>query len=386
MKKDNVCFFDTTCRDGKQAPGNNHGPVDTVRIAQACAEMGIGVFEAGFASSSSVDFDSVSMVAKQVPGIVVCSLARALNSDIEVSARALENAITPPRLHTFIATSDIHLESKLGISRDQALDKAVKAVQFARRYVDDVQFSAEDATRTGLDYLAEVVREVILAGARTVNLPDTVGCAMPSEIASMINHIITAVEEVREYGVTIAVHCHNDLGFATANTLAGIVAGARQVECTVNGIGERAGNTHYAEVVMALSTRADYFGVGHNVDAKKIGNMARLVSEVINKPVPDTLPIVGEHVFAHGAGIHQHGVCANRQVYEIMSPEDVGWEAERFPLSSQSGRHGLQARLERLGYEVNNDLLPCYYQQFIEVASTKVLVTDDDLHALVQSV
>jgi 2-isopropylmalate synthase len=386
MKKDTVRFLDTTCRDGKQAPGNNHSPADTLRIAQRCADLGIDVFEAGFASSSEDDFLSVSHVAKRVPGITVCSLARALDSDIEMSARALENAISPPRLHTFIATSDIHLKHKLKMSRSEALEKAVMAVLCARRYVDDVQFSAEDATRTDPSYLAEVVREVILAGARTVNLPDTVGYAMPTEIASMVRNIITTVKEVSEYGVTIAVHCHNDLGFATANTLMGIVAGARQVECTVNGIGERAGNTHYAEVVMALSARADYYAVGHAIDTKKIGDTARLVSSVINKPIPDTLPIVGEHVFAHGAGIHQHGAMANEQVYEIMSPADVGWNAERFPLSSQSGRHGLRARLQRLGYEVTDDKLHLYYQQFLVVASAKVLVTDADLHTLVRSV
>ncbi len=382
MCKDTVSFFDTTCRDGKQAPGNNHGPSDTVRIARLASQMGISVFEAGFAASSSLDFESVSRTASEVSGIIVCSLARTLEQDIIASARALENAVTSPRLHTFIATSDLHLLYKLRLSRDEALEAAVHAVSQARTYVDDVQFSAEDATRTDPQYLAAVVREVILAGARTINLPDTVGYATPSEIAAMVTNILENVPEVREYKVTLSVHCHNDLGLATANTLAGVKAGARQVECTVNGIGERAGNTHYAEVLMALVTRSDYFGISHNLDTKVIGQMAQLVSTVIGKNIPDTLPIVGEHVFAHGAGIHQHGVLTNPLVYEIMSPELVGWIAERFPLSSQSGRHGLERRLQVLGYTLTASALGDCYKDFLKLAETKVLVSDADLHTL----
>ena len=385
MTTETVRFFDTTSRDGKQAPGNNHSPADTVLIARQAASMGIHIFEAGFAASSRADFISVKDVAQLVPGIMVCSLARALEQDIILSARALERALSPPRLHTFIATSDVHLQHKLKMSRSQALEQAARSVALARLYVDDVQFSAEDATRSDLDYVATVVREVILAGARTINLPDTVGYAMPDEIGYMVNHIIETVPEVREYGVTIAVHCHNDLGFATANTLAGIKAGARQVECTVNGIGERAGNTHYAEVAMALLTRFDYFGVSHAIDTKKIGEMARLTSAVTSKPIPGTLPIVGEHVFAHGAGIHQHGVLAHPSVYEIMSPESVGWEAQKFPLSSQSGRHGLQKRLQMLGYEVTTTELSQYYKKFLVIAVSKTLVSNADLKELMQS-
>jgi 2-isopropylmalate synthase len=383
--QDTVLVFDTTCRDGKQAPGNNHSPEDTVRIAKQAAHLGVSVFEAGFAASSDADFESVSRVAKEVAGITVCSLARAHIVDIQTTARAFDKALRSPRLHTFIATSDIHLEHKLKLSRDQALAKAVQSVELACSYCEDVQFSAEDATRTDFEYLKVVVREVILAGARTINLPDTVGYALPSEIESMVTQVITQVPEVAEYNVVISVHCHNDLGFATANTLAGIQAGARQVECTINGIGERAGNTHYAEVVMALQTRASHFGVEHSINLSEIGNTARLVSSIVKKPIPDTLPIVGEHVFAHGAGIHQHGVLSHSSVYEIMSPGSVGWQAEQFPLSSQSGRHGLQQRLSILGYAVSSNQLDSVYQDFLLIANTKVLVTNADLYSLIKA-
>lgn len=381
--KDDVVFFDTTCRDGRQAPGNMHSPADTLRIAQQVAELGISVFEAGFAASSSADFESVRLVAAEVPELVCCSFSRALPSDIESAARALERA-TRPRIHTFLATSDLHLERKLRMSRSEALDRAASSARYAQQVVGDVQFSAEDATRSDIEFLKLMVREVVLAGVRTVNLPDTVGYAQPHEIANLVTCIKTEVPEVREYGVVVSVHCHDDLGLATANSLAGIKAGARQVECTVNGIGERAGNAHYAEVVMGLETRADYFGVGHRLDTTKIGQTAKLVSGIIGKPTPDTLSIVGEHVFAHGAGIHQHGMLQHPAMYQVMSPKKVGWVAEQFPLSAQSGHHGLQKRLARLGYHFTENQLPVVYERFIVVAVGKVLVSDADLHQIMQ--
>jgi 2-isopropylmalate synthase len=376
-----VTFFDTTCRDGKQSPGNNHSPADTVRIARQVAELGVSVFEAGFAASSPADFESVQLVAAEVPELVCCSFARAIPGDITLAARALARA-AKPRIHMFLATSDLHLEHKYGMSRDQALDRAAQAVASARECCDDVQFSAEDATRSDFAFLKSMVREVILAGARTVNLPDTVGYALPHEIASMFARMLSEVPEVTEYGVTLAVHCHNDLGLATANTLAGIMAGARQVECTVSGIGERAGNTHYAEVVGALVTRATYFGLTHSIRMNEIGKTAKLLSEIIQKPIPDTLPLVGQNVFAHGAGIHQHGMQKHPDMYQIMSPESVGWDAEQFPLSAQSGRHGLQHRLALLGYPVSGNELRSVYERFIGIATQKVLVHDADLHQL----
>jgi 2-isopropylmalate synthase len=383
--RDEVVFFDTTCRDGKQAPGNNHAPADTLRIARQVAELGVSVFEAGFAASSSADFESIALVARHVPELVCCSFARALPQDIKDAAAALAST-KRSRIHTFIATSDLHLQYKLQMSRAEAVDRAAAAVALAYSLVGEVQFSAEDATRSDIEYLKLMVREVILSGVRTINLPDTVGYAQPHEISNLVSRIIAEVPEVQEYGVVVSVHCHDDLGLATANSLAGIKAGARQVECTVNGIGERAGNTHYAEVVMALETHADYFGVGHGINTKKIGRTAKLVSGIISKPTPDTLSIVGEHVFAHGAGIHQHGMLQHPMMYQVMLPETVGWSAEQFPLSAQSGRHGLQKRLHLLGYEVSGNMLAVAYQHFIKVAVAKVLVTDDDLHLVMQQI
>ncbi len=378
-----VTFFDTTCRDGKQAPGNNHSPQDTLRIAQQVSELGVTVFEAGFAASSPADFESVQLVASQVPELVCCSFARALPGDIELAAKAL-HAARHPRIHTFLATSDLHFEHKYGMSRAEALDRAARAIERSYALCGDVQFSAEDATRSDFSFLKLMVREVILAGARTINLPDTVGYALPHEISALFTRVLAEVPEVAEYGVTLAVHCHNDLGLATANTLAGIMAGARQVECTVSGIGERAGNTHYAEVVGALSVRGEHFGLSHSIRTSEIGRTAKLLSEIIQKPIPDTLPLVGQNVFAHGAGIHQHGMQKHPLMYQIMSPESVGWTAEQFPLSAQSGRHGLQHRLSLLGFVVAGNELSEIYQRFLHVANLKVLVSDNDLNQLME--
>ncbi len=380
---DNIIVFDTTCRDGKQAPGNNHSPADTVRLAQQAERLGIDVFEAGFPASSSEDSCAVATVSIEVETMSVCALARSVDADITVAAIALQHA-QHPRIHTFIATSDIHLTAKLRMSRAQALDQAVAGVMKARQYVDDVQFSAEDASRSDFPYLKDVLREVILAGARTVNVPDTVGYAMPEEVGELVLRLINEVPEISEHGVVVSVHCHNDLGFATANSLAGVRAGARQVEGTTNGIGERAGNAHLAEVIMALRTRQDWYNVNYRIDTTKLGESARLLSEILNKPIPSNLPIVGESVFAHGAGIHQHGVICNPLVYEIMSPVSVGWDAERFPLSSQSGRHGLRQRLCALGYEINDAVLHDVYIKFLNIASQSTLVNDNQLHNLME--
>ena len=320
-----VVFFDTTCRDGKQAPGNNHAPVDTLRIAHQVAELGVSVFEAGFAASSSADFESISLVAKHVPELVCCSFARAHTQDIRDAAAALTHA-KRSRIHTFIATSDLHLQHKLRMSRTEAIDRAAKAVALAYSLVGDVQFSAEDATRSDIEYLKLMVREVILAGVRTINLPDTVGYAQPHEITNLVSRIIAEVPEVHEYGVVVSVHCHDDLGLATANSLAGIKAGARQVECTVNGIGERAGNTHYAEVVMALETHHKYFGVGHSIDTKKIGQTARIVSSIIGKPTPEP-PDVFELL---SAALNRCELRATRSFSTIRAHRNcvpVGWSS-----------------------------------------------------------
>ncbi|MBU0723009.1 2-isopropylmalate synthase [Patescibacteria group bacterium] len=385
--QDKVIFFDTTSRDGKQAPGNNHSPEETVLLARHLAEMGVDVMEAGFPISSDADFKSVRYVAEEVAGIKCAALARARNEDIECAARAFKNAITPPRIHVFIASSDIHLKDKLRMSEEQVISVAVNAIRKARSYVDDVEFSPEDASRTGFDFLKRIVKATIEAGANTINIPDTVGYAVPKEFGDMIARLNQEVYFLHKHNATLSVHCHNDLGMATANTLAGIKNGARQAHCTINGIGERAGNTHFAEVVMALKTRRDYFGVNINIDTAKIGPTARFLSSVIGKSISDTLPIVGENVFAHSAGVHQDGMNKSRKTYEIMSPELVGWKGELFPLSSQSGRQGLKKRLADIGYTaVDQTLLNTVYAQFIALANTKKLVYNADLHMLMQEI
>lgn len=384
--KDKVIFFDTTSRDGKQAPGNQHSPEETVLLAKHLAKMGVDVMEAGFPISSDTDFESVRRVAQEVAGIKCAALARARDSDIDRAAEALENAIVPPRIHVFIASSDIHLEDKLRMTPDKVIAIAVKAVHKARMYVDDVEFSPEDASRTGFDFLKRIVAATIEAGASTINIPDTVGYAVPEEFGNTIARLIKEVPSIQTNNVIISVHCHNDLGMATANALAGVKGGARQIECTINGIGERAGNTHFAEVAMALITRQDYFELDVNIDTTKIGPTARFLSSVIGKPISDTLPIVGENVFAHSAGVHQDGMSKSRKTYEIITPENVGWKGELFPLSSQSGRRGLKKRLADIGYTAEGELLDTVYKRFITLADTKKLVYNADLHMLMQEI
>lgn len=384
MSEDRVIVFDTTCRDGKQAAGRNHGPDDTVAIAHQLRHLGVDVMEAGFAISSEDDFACVSQVASKVP-IRTCSLARASAEDIEYAARALQNALLPPRIHVVIATSELHLKYKLKISRDEVLERVYQSVTLARRYVDDVQFSAEDASRSDRAYLAEVVRIAIAAGARTINLPDTVGFWMPEEAADLITYIRCAVPEVDELDVVLSVHCHNDLGCAVANTLSGVAAGARQIEGTINGIGERTGNADLASVIMALNVRHDYYGVSTGIDPSELCHTAELVSRMTHCPIPDTQPVVGKRAFAHASGIHGDGALKLAETYEIIPPASVGWKHERFPLVSQSGRASLRARLRQIGYQVGDNTMPEVYDAFLKVASTVLVVEDDDLRRIMQS-
>ncbi len=381
-----VIFFDTTSRDGKQAPGNQHGPDDTVRLAKQLVALGVDIMEAGFPISSDADFEAVRRVAEEVPGITCAALARARDSDIKRAADALRHAQTPPRIHVFIASSDIHREEKLRMSPDEVIEHAVRAIRMARSYVEDVEFSPEDASRTGFDFLARIVAAAVNAGARTINITDTVGYAVGGEFGHLIARLIAEVPEIKAHGVVISVHCHNDLGLATANALAGLEYGARQVHCTINGIGERAGNTHVAEVVMALKTRHDYYGLDVAIDTTQLGPTARLLATIIKKPIPDELPVVGPSVFAHSSGIHQDGVAKQRKTYEIMTPTSVGWKGELFPLSSQSGRHGLQVRLADIGYAVEGDALGVVYERFVALAATKPLIYNADLYMLMQEI
>jgi len=383
--KNRVLIFDTTARDGKQSPGCNFGPDDTIRLAHQLARMKVDVMEAGFPVSSDDDFEAVRRVAHEVPGITCAALARANKDDIDCVMKAFGDAIKRSRIHIFIATSDVHMEKKLNKSPDEVIRMAVEAIKYAQACgIDNIEFSPEDASRTGFSFLPKIVAAAAWAGARTINIPDTVGYAVGTEYPNMILRLMHEVSIIERNDIVLSLHCHNDCGLATANTLAGLAAGARQAHCTINGIGERAGNTHLAEVVMALKTRRDYYKLDTGINTKEIGPTARLVSSIIGKPIHDTLPIVGANVHPHSAGIHQDGVLKERATYEIMSPEDTGWQEESLPLSSQSGRHGFKQRLAYIGYEVNAKTFGVVYAKFKELAAMKPLVHNTDLHMLMQ--
>lgn len=378
-----VLIFDTTLRDGEQSPGCRMDVGSKILVAQQLARLRVDIIEAGFPIASEGDFAAVSQTAQLVSGPTICALARTKKEDIEKAAKALEEAKQPPRIHTFVATSDVHMERKLHKTPAQVLAMAVEAVQLARKYVDDVEFSPEDSARTGFEFLVQIVEAAIQAGATVVNIPDTVGYSVGGEYAQMITNLKVRVFDGHPE-IIISAHCHNDLGQAVANTLAGIQAGVRQAECCVLGIGERAGNAQLESIVMALKTRSDQYGVAVGIDSRELGRTARLVSSVIGKPIPDNLPVVGANAFAHGAGIHFDGIAKDRRTYEIMKLEDVGWEGESAPLVKHSGRHALRKRLEALGYKIEGDLLEAIYHKFTVLADTKTYVYNDDLYLLVQ--
>ncbi|MDT8439346.1 MAG: 2-isopropylmalate synthase [Wenzhouxiangellaceae bacterium] len=375
-----VVVFDTTLRDGEQSPGCSMSLNQKLRLARSLAELGVDVIEAGFAAASNEDFESVRRIAAEVRGATICSLARCHPGDIERAAQALAPAANK-RLHVFIATSPIHREHKLNLSREQVIERAVAGVRQAREHCDDVEFSAEDALRTEPDFLAEVARAVIQAGATTFNVPDTVGYTTPEEIYRRIKDLREAVPEIDD--IVISAHCHNDLGLAVANSLAAVRAGARQVECTVNGIGERAGNAALEEIAMALKTRADLFGVDTGIDTRRLYPVSRQLAAVIGSFVPRNKAIVGDNAFAHEAGIHQHGMLANRETYEIMRPEDVGISRSTLVLGKHSGRHALAERVAELGFSVSDTELERIFHAFKHLADRKRHVFDADLEALV---
>ena len=350
---------------------------EKVRMARKLVELGADIIEAGFPIASEGDYESVLAVSREFPEARVAALARAVPKDIERAARALEPA-KKPRIHTFIATSDIHLKHKLRKTREQVLEDAVNAVKQARQYTDDVEFSAEDATRTGPEFLEQVSLAVVEAGATTVNLPDTVGYTIPREYAEIIGRVARLLDGK----AIVSVHCHNDLGLATANTLAGITAGARQAEVTINGIGERAGNTSLEEVVMALHTRPQYYNLTTQINAKELVKTSRLVSNYTGMMVQPNKAIVGSNAFAHEAGIHQDGMLKNASTYEIMTPESVGWTQSRLVLGKHSGRHALKVRLNELGYDLEKEQLQVVFERFKALADAKKTVTDADLEAL----
>jgi 2-isopropylmalate synthase len=375
-----LVIFDTTLRDGEQSPGASMTREEKVRIARQLEKMRVDVIEAGFAAASNGDFEAVRAVAHAVEEATVCSLARANENDIRRAGEAIQPARSG-RIHTFIATSPIHMEKKLRMTPDEVVAQAVRAIGWARGYTDDVEFSAEDAGRSEVDFLCRVFERVIAAGAKTINVPDTVGYNVPDQFASLIRTLIERVPNSDK--VIWSVHCHNDLGLAVANSLAAVMAGARQVECTINGLGERAGNASLEEVVMAVRTRGDLFAVHSGVDSTQIVPASKLVSQITGYPVQPNKAIVGANAFAHESGIHQDGVLKHRETYEIMRAEDVGWSANRLTLGKLSGRNAFRARLVELGVQITSEeQLNLAFARFKELADKKQEIFDEDLHAL----
>ncbi len=375
-----IRIFDTTLRDGEQSPGASMNVEEKITLAKQLARLGVDIIEAGFAISSPGDFEAIKRIGAEVEGLVICSLARARKEDIDRAWEALKDA-PKPRIHTFHSTSDIHLKHQYRISREEALKRSVEMVQHARSYVDDVEFSPMDATRTDISYLREVVEAVIEAGATTVNIPDTVGYATPGEFGALIKGIKDNVRNIDK--AVISVHCHNDLGLAVANVLSAILNGAEQVECTVNGIGERAGNCSMEEVVMALRTRKDFFNADSRVNSEEITRTSRLVTKITGIPVQPNKAIVGANAFAHESGIHQDGLLKERTTYEIMSPESIGLVKTNLVLGKHSGRHAFRDRLKQMGYDLSDDDLNKAFERFKHVADQKKEVFDEDLEAIV---
>jgi len=375
-----VTIFDTTLRDGEQSPGASMNVEEKLSIARQLARLGVDVIEAGFAFSSPGDFEAIRTIAHEVEGPIICSLARAKPGDVDRAWEALKGG-TKVRIHTFISTSDIHLKHQFRLTRAEALDRAVEMVARARGYVDDVEFSPMDATRSEETYLCEVLEAVIAAGARTVNIADTVGYATPQEFTQLIRTIQQRVPNIKQ--AVISVHCHNDLGLSTANSLGAVLAGAGQVECTINGIGERAGNAALEEVVMALRTRKDAFGADTRIVTEEIAKSSRLVSKITGMSVQPNKAIVGANAFAHESGIHQDGLLKEKMTYEIMRPESVGAGKTHIVLGKHSGRHAFKAKLEELGYRPSDVELDKAFERLKRLADQKKEIFEEDLETIV---
>ena len=376
-----VYIFDTTLRDGEQSPGCSMTVPEKLRMARKLAELGVDIMEAGFPIASEGDFEAVRAVSTEFPWVQVAALARSVKGDIERAARSLEKA-KRPRIHTFIATSDIHLKYKFNKSRQQILDEAVASVRLARTYVEDVEFSAEDATRTDWDYLEQVSQAVVEAGARTVNLPDTVGWSVPHEYGALIGRMVKALGD----RAIVSVHCHDDLGLAVANSLAAVQAGARQVECTINGIGERAGNASLEELVCAMKVRNDQLPFETKIVTEGLYPASQLLSSIITFGPQPNKAIVGENAFAHEAGIHQDGYLKHKATYEIIEPKLVGVPESRLVLGKHSGRHALNQRCAALGFQLNREQLDEVYRVFTELADRKKGVRNDEIANIASSV
>jgi len=373
-----VAFFDTTLRDGEQSPGCSMTTQEKLTMAHALEDLGVDIIEAGFAMASEGDFAAISTITQAIRKPRIASLARAKQEDIEIAARAIQFA-ERPRIHVFLASSDLHLEYKLKINRQEALDRTGECVRLARSFVDDVEFSPEDATRSDRDFLVEMVRIAIEAGATTINMPDTVGYTTPEEYAKMFREVRERIPAVDEQGIVLSSHCHDDLGLAVANSLAAIQAGARQVECTINGIGERAGNAALEEIAAALYVRRDHFGVTTGIKLEQLYPTSEVLGQLITfRPSPNKA-IVGANAFAHESGIHQHGMLANPLCYEIMTPALVGVSKTHLVLGKHSGRAALRHRLEQLGFTLSRDELQHTYYRFVALADRKKNIYDQDL-------
>jgi 2-isopropylmalate synthase len=378
-----IIFFDTTLRDGEQSPGCTMHHAEKLRMAHKIAGLGVDILEAGFPIASNGDFESVRAIATEVRGPRIAALARAKREDIEAAARSLEPAVKP-RIHTFLSTSDLHLAAKLRISREQAIDQIAEMVALARTFVEDVEFSPEDATRTDPDFLCQVCEVAIQAGATTLNLPDTVGYCIPQDYAAMFRMVLERVPGAKD--IVLSAHCHDDLGLAVANTIASIEAGVRQVECSINGIGERAGNAALEEIAAILMVRKDKLPYTDNIVMEELFSTSQMLSACISFGTAPNKAIVGANAFAHASGIHQHGVLANPLTYEILTPASVGYKGQHIVLGKHSGRRALEHRLAELGHKLSPEELKAVYHRFTELADRKKMIYDQDILGLLSRV
>jgi 2-isopropylmalate synthase len=378
MAAGKVHIFDTTLRDGEQVPGCKLNTKEKLELALNLEDLGVDIIEAGFPISSPGDFESVSQIAKAIKNATVCGLSRAVQKDIEVAAEALKGAVRP-RIHTGIGTSDFHIKSKFNSTREDILQRAIQCVKWARNYTDDIEFYAEDAGRTDNDYLAQVVEAVIKAGATVVNIPDTTGYCLPYQYGEKIAYLVNNVPNIDK--AIISCHCHNDLGLATANSISGVIAGARQVECTINGLGERAGNTSLEEVVMIIKQHK-HLGFYTDIKANQLNPMSRQVSDTMRMPVQPNKAIVGSNAFSHSSGIHQDGFLKDALTYEIINPEEVGADSSKIVLTARSGRSALAYRLQKLGFQFDRNDVDVLYNEFLKIADSKKEVEDADLQIM----
>lgn len=378
MADGKVHIFDTTLRDGEQVPGCKLNTKEKVELALKLEALGVDIIEAGFPISSPGDFESVNQISKIIKNATVCGLTRAVQKDIEVAAEALKYAARP-RIHTGIGTSDYHIKSKFNSTREDILQRAIQCVKWAKNYTDDVEFYAEDAGRTDNEYLAQVIEAVIKAGATVVNIPDTTGYCLPHQYGEKIAFLVNNVSNIDK--AIISCHCHNDLGLATANSIAGVIAGARQIECTINGLGERAGNTSLEEVVMIIKQHSN-LGFYTNIEAKQLNPLSRIVSDTMRMPVQPNKAIVGSNAFSHSSGIHQDGFLKDTLTYEIINPEEVGADSSKIVLTARSGRSALAYRFQKLGFQFDRNDVDVLYNEFLKVADSKKEVEDNDLGAI----